>query len=139
MNEMTQEKIAKVRRFMVIQRCVSLTLLLINIFLPIILISDYSYFLWLFLEFPLVWFVGALMLSCKEYVYKGNYIVVYAGFYNHYILVNGEKYDEHKALLSWVPIYLDCVLENGGDVNVTISTSNRIALKINGRLCEAKK
>lgn len=79
-------------------------------------------------------FISALTLSTKSYLYKGNIIVVYAGFRHHYIKVNGEIVDEYVSSLSFNPIRLSHTLADGSIINVTISLSNRITLKINDKL-----
>lgn len=76
----------------------------------------------------------ALLLSCKIYEYKGVEIIVYAGWYHHYIKVDGKKYDEHNTISTFVPINLFCILDDGTQLDVVISTTNRIALKINNQL-----
>ena len=74
-----------------------------------------------------------LQLNCKVYYYKDKEIVVYAGIYHHYIKINGEKYDEHNTMFSFVHINLSC--KDGEEYfESTITTFNRISLKINGKL-----
>ena len=82
----------------------------------------------------LLFFISALLLSCNVYIYNDKTIVVYAGWYHHYILINGEKYDEHNTLISFTPITLTATLDDGSEVKATISLTNRVALKINGKL-----
>lgn len=84
----------------------------------------------------LLFFISALLLSCNVYIYNDKKIVVYAGWYHHYILINGEKYDEHNTIMFFTPILLSASLDDGSEVKATISLTNRIALKINGKLCE---
>ena len=79
-------------------------------------------------------FICSLLLSCKIYKYNNCKILVYAGWYHHYIKVNGVKTDEHNTFVSFVPIYLSCTLDDGTDIDATISMTNRIALKINNML-----
>lgn len=79
-------------------------------------------------------FIGSLLLSCKVYDYNGIEIIVYAGWYHHYIKINGEIADEHNTLISYTPIYLECSFGWGDEVDATISLTNRITLKINNRL-----
>lgn len=79
-------------------------------------------------------FIGALLLSCKIYYYYGLKILVYSGWYHHYIKVDGYKVDEHNTIISFSPIYLSAVLEDGTTLEATITMTNRISLKINGRL-----
>ncbi len=79
-------------------------------------------------------FVASLFLSCKKYRYNGNDILVYAGWYKHYIKVNGEKFDEHNTGSSRTALYMSCTLDDGAEVLVRISTTNSITLKINGKL-----
>lgn len=82
----------------------------------------------------LLFFISALLLSCNVYIYNDKKIVVYAGWYHHYILINGEKYDEHNTITFFTPILLSATLDDGSEVKATISLTNRIALKINGKL-----
>lgn len=87
----------------------------------------------------LLFFISALLLSCSIYHYNDKTIVVYAGWYHHYILINGEKYDEHNTLISYTPITLTATLDDGSEVKATISLTNRVALKINGKLFEKER
>lgn len=82
----------------------------------------------------LLFFISALLLSCNVYIYNDKKIVVYAGWYHHYILINGEKYDEHNTITFFTPILLSASLDDGNEIKATISLTNRIALKINGKL-----
>ena len=86
----------------------------------------------------LLFFICALLLSCNVYIYNDKKIVVYAGWYHHYLLIDGEKYDEHNTLTYFTPITLSATLDNGSEVKATISLTNRIALKINGNLYQRK-
>lgn len=86
------------------------------------------------IPFILLLLIGTLMLSYKVYDYDGNKIEVYSGWYYHYIKINGEKYDEHNTSLSLSSIYLSCMLDDNTAIEATISLSNRIALKVNGKL-----
>ena len=79
-------------------------------------------------------FACTLCLHCKTYTFRGNSIVVYAGFCNHYIKANGVKCDEHNTLISFTPIVMSCKLDDGTMLQATISMSNRIALKANDKL-----
>lgn len=79
-------------------------------------------------------FIASLLLSYKNYEYNGINIVVYSGWYHHYIKVNGNKIDEHNTLVSFTAIPLSCILDDGTDIKVTISLTNRISLKINNKL-----
>lgn len=81
-----------------------------------------------------MFFIASLLLSYKDYEYNGNNIVVYAGWYHHYIKVNGNKIDEHNTLVSFTAILLSCTLDDGTDIKVTITMTNRISLKINNQL-----
>lgn len=87
----------------------------------------------------ILYFISVLLLTCSIYLYNDKKIVVYAGWYHHYILVNGEKYDEHNTLISFTPITLTATLDDGSEVKATISLTNRVALKINGKLCEKER
>lgn len=84
--------------------------------------------------FALVMLIWALFLSCKRYKYKGQDIIVYAGFFHHYIKVAGRKMDEHNTIITFTAIPLSCTLNDGTHLAVCISLMNRIALKINDQL-----
>ncbi|HCH74930.1 MAG TPA: hypothetical protein DEV87_07110 [Clostridiales bacterium] len=83
---------------------------------------------------PLSLFISTLLLSYKTYMYNDKEIIVYAGFYHHYISVSGVKTDEHNTIISYTPITLTCTLSEGARIQATISLTNRIALKINDKL-----
>ncbi len=98
----------------------------------------FIFFLFMYLDtIPLCFFIASWLLSYKEYEYNGNTIIVYAGFYHHYISVNGIKFDEHNTLISYTPIYLSCTLDSE-KFDVTISLTNRISLKVNNVLYAEK-
>ncbi len=78
--------------------------------------------------------IASFTLSYKVYRYEGKLLIVYAGWFHHYIKIDGTKFDEHDTLISYTPIILSCELDNGTFVQATISTFNRISLKVNGRL-----
>ena len=82
----------------------------------------------------LAMFISSLLLSCKIYNYNGNEIIVFAGWYRHYIKINGEKHDEHNTFVSFTPIILTCSLDDGANIKATITLSSRITLKINDRI-----
>ena len=83
--------------------------------------------------------IGALLLSYKKYEYNGNSIIVYSGWYHHYIKFNGKKVDEHNTLVTFNAIPLSCALDDGTDIKVTITLTNRISLKINNQLYTESK
>ena len=86
------------------------------------------------LIFILPMFITTLLLSCKIYYYEDWKILVYAGHYHHYIKVDGVKTDELNTLSNLRVIYLSCTLDDGTYVDVAITSSNRITLKIDNRL-----
>ncbi|MDE6442494.1 MAG: hypothetical protein K2L12_07090 [Clostridia bacterium] len=79
-------------------------------------------------------FIASLLLSYKTYKYNDFDIIIYAGWYHHYLKVNGTKMDEHNTLISFTAIPLSCTLDDGTELNATITKSNRISLKINNQL-----
>ena len=81
-----------------------------------------------------VLFIGSLLLSCKAYDYNGKEIIVYAGWYHHYIKVDGVMVDEHNTITSFTPIVMSATLESSTELRATISLTNRISLKINNQL-----
>lgn len=84
--------------------------------------------------FIFIFFICSLFLSCKVYEYEGNEIIVYAGWYHHYIKINGVITDEHNTLVSYTAISLSSTMGDGTNIDVKISLTNRISLKINNRL-----
>ena len=89
--------------------------------------------------FLFVFWVATLTLSCKIYDYNDTEIIVYAGWFHHYIKVDGTILDEHNALFWRVAIELSCVLDDGTDLKARITTGNRISLKVNNRLYTTMK
>ncbi len=85
------------------------------------------------LPFAIAFLVASLLVNFKKYDLEGNEMIIYAGFYHHYIKINGEKYDEHNTLVSLVAILLSCEF-NGNTIESTISLTNRISTKLNGKL-----
>lgn len=84
--------------------------------------------------FILSFFICSLTHSYKVYEYYGNIILIYAAWSQHYIKVNDEIKDEYSAFVFRTSIELYCTLYDGTELHATISTSNRIKLKINGVL-----
>lgn len=74
----------------------------------------------------ILFFICALSLSCKVYTYKNYQIIVYAGWFHHYIKVNEEIVDEHNMLISYVSITLETTLDSGEKIFARISTFNRL-------------
>ena len=95
-----------------------------------------DYMIWFFIIdlFVAVFFICTLLLSYKSYEYEGKTIIVYAGWYHHYIKVDDEIMDEHNTLFSYTAIPLSCTLKDGSVLHETITMTNRISLKINDRL-----
>ena len=100
---------------------------------------DFVYLFYYFIPVTILLFVQSLLLCYREYEHNGQTIEIYAGYYNHYIKVNSEKYDEHKTLVTFSPIVLSCTLESGDKIQSTISLTNRVSLKINDKLYTNKK
>ena len=72
--------------------------------------------------------------KCKCYHYEKFNIVIYAGYRNHYLKINDEIYDEYVCSFVFSPIKLSASLENGTLLEATLSPSNTIKLKVNGKL-----
>ncbi len=87
--------------------------------------------------FFIVFLICSFLTSCKYYEFADNKIVVYAGWYYHYIKVNGIKTDEHNTLLWLTPIVLSCTLNDGTELKAVISLTNQISLKLNNLLYNA--
>lgn len=97
---------------------------------------DFVYLFYYFIPVTILLFIQSLLLCYRRYEYNEQVIEVYAGYYNHYIKVNNEKYDEHKTLATFSPIILSCSLGSGEKIQATISLTNRISLKINDKLLQ---
>lgn len=97
-----------------------------------------SHFEWLAYLIPFTALIALLffMVSCKECSFGEYKINVYAGFYHHTLWVNDEKCDEHNTIASYSPITLSTTTSDGTLVEVTISLSNRITVKANGKLVQ---
>ena len=78
--------------------------------------------------------VPAMFVSCRVYDFNGNIITVYAGSSHHYLKVNGKIMDEYTAFFRNSPIYLSTNLPDGTYLQATITTMNRVSLKINNVL-----
>ena len=93
--------------------------------------------LWIFIRgfyvIPLA--LTSLFFSCKTYRVGEHVIVVYAGRMKHYIKIDGQKYDEKNALISFSAIKLNATMETGEQIEVYIpSFTKRISLRVNGVL-----
>ena len=84
--------------------------------------------------FLFILFLGTMLLSCKVYDLDGKELIVYSGFYRHYIKYDGTILDEHNTFQTYVPIYLSTTIDDETYIEVTISTMNRISLKVNDQL-----
>ena len=99
--------------------------------------NENSIFMYIFLWFFLCTLIGffySLLMSCKKYEYDGHEIIVYAGFIKRYVMIDGDVKDEYSTWINYAPINLTCTLNDGSSVNVRISTTCRITLKVNGNL-----
>lgn len=83
---------------------------------------------------PLIFLISALTLSCRVYDFNGNIITVYAGWFHHYLKVNGKVMDENNTIIGFSPIYLSTNLPDGTYLQATITTMNRVSFKINNVL-----
>ena len=124
---------------LLIHRLIWLILLLSGIIIPLVMIAvssqevEVRYF---FIAdiFIFTFFIRSLLLSCKVYEYKGKDIIVYAGWFHHYIKVNEKILDEINTIMTYTHISLSCTLDDGTTVAATITLANRISLKINNQL-----
>lgn len=91
------------------------------------------------LYFAIPFFILSLLICYKEYDYNGRTLSVYAGWYHHTLRVDGVKFDEHNTFISYSPLKLNTTLDDGAKIDVTISLTNRITLKINDRLVTSKQ
>ncbi len=84
--------------------------------------------------FLFIIFLGTMLMSCKVYDLDGKDLIVYSGLYRHYIKYDGTILDEHNTFQTYVPIYLSTTIDDETYIEVTISTMNRIFLKVNDKL-----
>lgn len=90
----------------------------------------------IFSFFSFVLFIGSFNIKFEEYEYNDIKIGVYAGFYHHYLKINGMKCDEYNCSTSFSLIKLSTVIENNIKIEATISTSNAVSVKVNDILIE---
>lgn len=136
------------KKKLLVRRWVWFALLVITFILSIKYWTDWSYesfSLWLMYLFIYMdvavpgLFICSLLLSCNIYEYDGKEILVYAGWYHHYVTVDGRKSDEHNTIVYHTPIHLSCTLDDGAALEATISLTTRVSLKINNQLYTKKK
>lgn len=87
----------------------------------------------------LIFWISSYNCKCNKYVVDYNEIVVYVGFKQHCLKVNGELCDEHIALFMVAPITLSANIDDKYYVDCVISTGNMIRVKVNGKMIMAVK
>lgn len=80
--------------------------------------------------------IASLLLSYKECKFNGKTISAYAGFYHHTLKIDEELCDEHNTLISFTVIKLNTTDKDGNKIEANISLTNRIAIKVNDKLCK---
>lgn len=85
-----------------------------------------------------VFSIVALLVNYKKYQINGHSIIVYAGFYHHYIKVDGNIVDENNTAFSLAPIVLSSTVDNE-EIKATINPSNRITVKYQNVLIRPQK
>ena len=128
---------------LLIRRIVWLGILIASVVICIVSFNDdyddgIAYIMFVVSIFVLLFFISTLLQSYKAYTYNGKIIEVYSGWYHHYMTYGGIKVDEHNTIQTYAPIWLSCTLDDGTFISAVISTSGRIALKINDRLYTKK-
>ena len=79
--------------------------------------------------------ITALFFNCKRYLVNGHVIIVYTGRLRHYIKVDGKKYDQKNALISFSPITLNAVLDTQERIEVYIPFfTKRMTVRADGIL-----
>lgn len=82
-------------------------------------------------------FICYCLMQRNLYVYKtgsGKEIVVFAGLYDHYISVEGERVDEHKSGFYFTPIKMSYEISETEKIETEITLTNRVKTKINGKI-----
>lgn len=82
--------------------------------------------------------INAFTFSFKRYDLDGHEVSVYCGAYHHYIDIDGERFDEHNTIFIDTPIHMSCEFE-GHYIEVTISTFNMVAMKVDNKLYKKLK
>ncbi len=95
--------------------------------------------LYMYLIIAIIFLIVSLLLSYREYDYNGQKLSVYSGWFHHTLKVNGEKCDERRALLHFLPIKLSTTMEDGTKLVATITLTNRITLKADDKLLNKNK
>lgn len=75
-----------------------------------------------------------ISVRCRVYYYNDNKIIIYGGFYKHYVKLNDEIVDEHNTLFCMTHIILEFDFDDGAKGMVRLSTTNHITFKINNKL-----
>ncbi len=86
----------------------------------------------------LVLFIFSFCLNYQEYKIEGNTVLCYAGWEKHYLILNGEIVDEHITGFSFTALELK-YKDDFHEYNMTVSLSNYITLKVDGKLVRPKK
>ena len=81
----------------------------------------------------LILFICSFGLSIRRYEVDGNIVICYAGWKNHYLILNDEIVDEHITDISFVALELSYKDENHEYI-MKVSISNNISLKVDGKL-----
>ncbi len=88
----------------------------------------------------LAFLTDTLLCNLKCYLYEGKTICVYAGYYHKYVEVDGKKMDEYNTLGSlFAPVRLSCTLDDGTNLDATVSAFKRVTLKVNNQLYTKEK
>lgn len=83
-----------------------------------------------------LWLLGYSLTRRNLKIYKtesGKEVVVFAGLYDHYIEVNGERVDEYKSGFYRI-IHMSYDINENEKIDVVVSSTNSIRVKINGKL-----
>ena len=82
----------------------------------------------------LVYFIASFFMRVRTAQCGQHEILVYGGMIARYLKVDGEIVDEYRSAFTYTPIVLSAVTDEGDEISVTLSPTNFIALKINGKL-----
>ena len=117
----------------IISTAVLIGFVIINVILFLTNFSNFLSYIIVYINiFPVLYFIFSFLNRYKKIEYQGHIIEIYAGFINHYIKIDSVTKDEYKGF-SFTPINLKCNL-NSSNIQVTISLTNHIKLKIDDEL-----
>ncbi len=110
-----------------------------------VVINEFDFLIDNIAVFVVIWSVSlfftiaSLLFSCKLYYYEGQDIIVYTGWYRHYLKVNGRILSKRYKPFFIKPLTLESALYDGAIAQATISVLKRISFKIDDQIYTNRK